>query len=90
MLLQRGEATAVSPTEITVRSEDGFTATYTVDDDTVVVAARDGIEAVAEGTEVAVVAVEQGDAATAVRVVDRSARRELRKRFGLDGPRRRA
>jgi len=90
LVIQRGEATAVDGDEITVESEDGFTATYAVTDDTVVAAARDGIEAIEEGAEVSVVAVEEGDGATALRVTDRTVREGMRERFGLDGPGRRA
>ncbi len=32
--IQRGKVTAVSPTSISLKSEDGFTATYTVNSDT--------------------------------------------------------
>ena len=90
LVVQRGEATAVDDDEITVESEDGFSATYAVTDETVVAAGRDGIEAIEEGSDVAVVAVEEGDGATALRVSDRAARQEMRERFGLDGPGRRA
>ena len=94
LVSQRGEATEVSASEITVRSEDGFTTTYAVTEDTLVNAARDGIETIEKGSEVHVVAAKDGDAATALRIGDRSAHKEMRKEMrkgmrkgsGLDGP----
>ena len=82
---QRGEATAVSATEITVRSEDGFTSTYAVTEETLVNAARDGIDTIEKGTEVHLVAIKDGDTATALRIGDGSARQQMRERFGMDG-----
>ena len=85
LVSQRGEATAVSATEITVRSEDGFTSTYAVTEDTVVNAARDGIDSIEKGSEVHLVATKEGDTATALRIGDRSARKQMREQSGLDG-----
>lgn len=67
---QRGEVTAVSPTSITVRSEDGYSATYVVTADTLVNAARDGISTISNGDTVHVVAIVSGDTRTAVRISD--------------------
>ena len=90
IVTQRGEATAVSGDEITVRSEDGFTSTYAVTEETLVNSTRDGIEDIEKGEDVHVVATKDGGTATAVRIGDRSARGEMRKRFGLDRPEGRA
>jgi hypothetical protein len=78
---QHGEATAVSPTSITLRSEDGYSRTYVVNDDTLVNAGDAGIGDVAAGHEVHVVAVVEDGTARAVRVVDVTAVGELRGRW---------
>jgi hypothetical protein len=85
MVVQRGEVTAVSKTEITVVSEDKFSATYTVTADTLVNAARDGITTIEKGAKVSVAATKVGDKATAVHIGDQSARKAMRERMGLDG-----
>lgn len=83
-VFQRGEVTAVSKTEITVRSEDAFTTSYAVTADTLVNAARDGITTIEKGAQVNVVAKKDGDKATAVHIGDQSARKGMRERLGLD------
>jgi hypothetical protein len=85
MVVQRGEVTAVSKTEITVVSEDKFSATYAVTEDTLVNAARDGISTIKKGAKVNVAATKVGDKATAVHIGDQSLRKALRERLGLDG-----
>ena len=85
MVVQRGEVTAVSKTEITVVSEDKFSATYAVTEDTLVNAARDGITTIKKGAKVNVAATKAGDKATAVHIGDQSARKAMRERMGLDG-----
>ena len=70
MAVQRGEATAVSATSITVRSEDGFSRTYAVNDDTMVNAGDEGIGDVTTDDKVHVMAVVTGGTATAIRVAD--------------------
>ena len=67
--LQRGVATAVSPTSITVTSQDKFQATYTVDSSTKVrtTSGLVGISAVHQGDQVFVVAT----GGKAVRVLKR-------------------
>jgi len=67
---QQGEVTAVSATSITVKSEDGFSRTYAVDDNTLVNAGNDGIDDVAEGDDVRVTALVADGKASAVRVDD--------------------
>jgi hypothetical protein len=67
---QRGEVTEVSNDSLTVKSEDGFTRTYAVTGETFVGAAREGIDSVEVGDEVAVQATVSGDKATASVVRD--------------------
>jgi hypothetical protein len=75
---QRGKVTAVSDTSLSVRSSDGFTATYQLTDDTVVLAGTDGTDDIAKGAQVAVTAMKSGGTSTAVHVVDLS---QLQERF---------
>jgi hypothetical protein len=69
---QRGTVTASSPTSITVRSKDGFTATYVVNSGTKVTKAKQksAIADVATNDNVIVVAVKSGDTGTARRIAD--------------------
>lgn len=59
---QTGEVTELSDTSITVESEDGFSGTYVIDDDTT---QTDGIE---KGDSVTVIATADGDTATAASI----------------------
>ncbi|MFQ6271026.1 hypothetical protein ACLLO4_31845 [Kutzneria viridogrisea] len=72
--VQRGKVDAVSATAISVTSEDGFKATYTVNGDTKVRKDRkaSAIGSVATGDQVLVVATKSGTTLTATRVVDRA------------------
>lgn len=70
--VQRGVVTAVSADSITVKSEDGFTATYVVTADTLVNAQKDGIASVKVGDEVGVHAVENAGKKDAVQIRDRT------------------
>lgn len=65
---QRGEVTAVSDSSITVKSEDGFEATYAIDQNTKVRKARqDGtLSDIKTGAIVRVTGVKDGDAFRAV------------------------
>lgn len=78
LAMQRGTVTAVSATSLTVKSEDGYTRTYGVDDHTLVNAGNDGIGDVKTGNEVRVVALVKGDAANAVQVLDLTTIKDLR------------
>jgi hypothetical protein len=69
---QRGTVTAVSSTSISVKSEDGFTATYVVTADTLVNAQREGIASIKVGDEVGVVGLENAGSSTAVQIMDRT------------------
>lgn len=85
---QRGEVTAVSKESVTVKSEDGYSRTYTLTEDTLVNAARDGIDDVKTGDTVTVTAVVEGDKATASSVNDGTVREAAREKWGLKrGPR---
>ncbi|MFC0625605.1 hypothetical protein [Kribbella deserti] len=85
---QQGEVTAVSTESITVKSEDGYSRTYTLTEDTLVNAARDGIADVKNGNKVVVSAIVDGDKATAVSVNDGTVREGAREKWGLKrGPR---
>ena len=70
VLVQKGAVTAVSATEVTVRSTDGFTTAYAVNGDTKVKADEDRIGSVAKDEEVLVVAPKSGDTHTATVLVD--------------------
>ncbi len=63
---QTGEVTELSDTSITAKSEDGFSRTYAIDDDTT---RTDGIE---EGDTVTVIATLDGDTATAASISELS------------------
>lgn len=80
--VQRGQATAVSKTSITVKSADGFSRTYDVTDSTLVNSGRDGITSIAVGKDVAVQGVKNGSRVEALHVADLSRMKELRGRFG--------
>jgi hypothetical protein len=76
--LQNGTVTAVSATDLTVRSTDGYTQTYTVDAKTVVDRGNDTIGKVAKGNDVTVIATVSGSTATASTIEDSS----IDSRFG--------
>lgn len=84
--VQRGEATAVSATSITVRSVDGFSRTYVVDDGTLVNAGDEGIADVKSGDRVHVMAIVTDGTAKAVRVVDLTEVKRLKDRWRPDKP----
>ena len=69
--MQTGTVTSVSPTRLSVRSTDGFQATYVVSSSTRV-ARGQAISAVKTGHSVAVVASKSGSTLTAIRIGDRS------------------
>ena len=70
--VQRGQVTAVSATSVTVRSKDGFSATYVVGSSSKVRAAKKAasISAVKTGDRVGVVAVRSGNVVTVRRLAD--------------------
>ncbi len=70
MDVQRGKVTAVNRSSISVRSADGFSATYAVAGATILGAQRDGIVSVKVGDQVAVQATVSGSKATATSIID--------------------
>ena len=84
---QRGEVTAVSDGSLSVRSDDGFTATYQLTDDTAVLSGTDGTDDLEKGAEVAVAAEKNGSTLTAVHVVDLSGLKDrIREHMELPAP----
>jgi hypothetical protein len=77
VLTQIGTVQSVSGSSITVKSEDGFTHTYSVNNDTLVAAGDNGIADVAKGDTVRVLAV--GSAAK--QVVDVTKVQSLRQKY---------
>lgn len=73
-VVQRGTVTAVSTTSITVKSEDGFTGTYTVNADTRVRVDRDkkAIGDIKTGATVSVAGTRSGSTVTANAIIQRS------------------
>jgi hypothetical protein len=71
ILSQRGEVTEVDGDSVTLKSEDGFTRTYTVNDDTRIRHNHDEAELsdVKVGENAAVVAEKSGDSATARKLI---------------------
>ena len=73
VVMQRGAATKVSDTSITVRSEDGFEQTYAITADTAVGAGRQGVNGIAKGADVVVMGEKKGSGVTALHVADLAA-----------------
>jgi hypothetical protein len=86
MATQLGDVTAVSASSVTVKSEDGFSRTYAVDDNTLVNAGNDGIADVKNGDKVHVLAIVTGGGASAVRVQDVTTVGKLREHWRPDRP----
>ncbi len=76
--LQRGTASAVSATSITVRSADGFTQTYVVSSTTRSMTAASGVAGIKNGANVVVVAEKSSSALKALQVLDLSVFGKLR------------
>lgn len=81
--VQRGTVTAVSSTSISVKSADGFTATYTVMPATQVNAQAAGIGSVKSGDTVELTATASGGTATADAIIDQSSIKSGRGSFGF-------
>lgn len=84
-LTQRGEVTAVDSSSLTVKSDDGYTRTYAVTDETTVNAGRDGLDDVAVGADVHVMGVRRSGTDTALRIGDLTRLRDLRDGAGMMG-----
>jgi hypothetical protein len=70
--LQNGTVAAVSATDLTVKSVDGYTQTYVVGSNTAVDRGQDTIAKVATGNTVTVIATLSGQTATASTIEDSS------------------
>jgi hypothetical protein len=78
---QTGEVTSVGSSSITVKSEDGYTHTYSVDNNTLVDAGNNGIADVAKGDTVRVLALVSGGKSAAVQIFDATKVKHLRQRY---------
>ncbi|MBA3652747.1 MAG: hypothetical protein H0W70_00985 [Actinobacteria bacterium] len=78
---QVGEVTAVSGSSVTVKSEDGFSKAYSVDDNTMVNAGNNGIDDVKKGDTVHVMAIKDGDKYHAVDVMDQTQGQRIGEQF---------
>jgi hypothetical protein len=81
--VQRGTVTAVSTSSITVKSADGYSATYAVTSSTEVNAQAGGIGTVKVGATVLVTATVSAGTATAASIADLTAIRASRGAFGF-------
>ncbi|HWE57493.1 MAG TPA: hypothetical protein VG435_18450 [Acidimicrobiales bacterium] len=81
--MQTGQVTKVSRVSITVKSVDGYVATYAVQSSTVVDSQSGGISAVTAGDSVSVTALVKGTATTATNVVDTTKIGSSRTAFGF-------
>ena len=82
LVVQHGKATSVSTSSLTVKSDDGFSATYAVAADTLVNAARDGIGSIKKGDDVSVLAQQKSGNDAALRIGDLTRWQGLRGNFG--------
>ena len=78
---QVGDVTSVSSDSITVKSADGFSKTYSIDQNTVVNSGRDGIGNVKNGDKVSVNAVVTGGKAAARNVDDMTTLGQIREHW---------
>lgn len=81
--VQTGEVTAVSSSSITVKSEDGFSRAYSVDENTVVGAGRDGIGTVKTGDTVRIAGVVEGGQAKAAAILDTTSLGKIGEHWGV-------
>jgi hypothetical protein len=81
--VQRGTVSAVSASSVTVKSADGFTATYVVTSTTVVDSKAAGIGSVKQGDTIFVTATVSGATATAADIIDVTAVQAGRAAFGF-------
>jgi hypothetical protein len=82
LVVQHGKVTSVSTSSITVKSDDGFSATYSVAADVLVNAARDGIGSIKKGDEVSVLAQQKSGDDAALQIGDLTRWQGMRDRFG--------
>jgi hypothetical protein len=81
--VQSGTVTAVSSSSITVKSADGYSATYAVSSSTEVNAQAAGIATVKVGDTVGLTATRSGSTATAASIIDLTSIRSSRGDFGF-------
>jgi hypothetical protein len=81
--VQRGTVTSVSSSSITIKSADGYSASYAVASSTEVNAQAGGIGSVKTGDTVSVTATVSGGTATAASIIDLTALRASRGAFGF-------
>ena len=81
--VQTGEVTAVSPSSVTVKSEDGFSRTYSVDENTVVGSGRDGIGSVKTGDTVRIAGVVEDGKARAAGILDSTSLGKIGEHWGF-------
>jgi len=79
--VQRGTVTSVGSSSITLKSEDGYTHTYAVDDNTLVNAGNEGIADVNKNDVVQLTAIVDGSTSHAVHVLDITTVKQLRGRW---------
>ena len=72
LVAQRGEITSVSATSLSVKSKDGFTATYKLEDATDLLGGPEGVGDLSKGDDVGVTAERSGGVDTATHVLDLS------------------
>jgi hypothetical protein len=86
--VQSGTVSAVSASSVTVKSKDGFTATYAVTSSTSVDAKAAGIASVKQGDTIFIIAKVSGTTATAANIFDMTAVKAGRVSFthGFPGP----
>ena len=82
VLTQIGTVQKVSSSSITVKSEDGYTHTYSVDNNTLVAAGNNGIADVANGDTVRVLAI----GSDAKRIIDATKVQNLRQKYWQQKP----
>jgi hypothetical protein len=83
---QVGDVTEVSSSSISVKSADGFSKTYSVDENTVVNSGRDGISNVKNGDKVAVNAVVNDGKAAARSIQDLTTLGQIRQHWNPNAP----
>lgn len=81
MVTQKGKVTEVSNSSITVKSEDDFSRTYVVNDDTRVNADKTGIGDVKKDDDVRIMGILDGKTARAVHIMDVSKMKELHEKW---------
>lgn len=70
VLVQRGDVTSATGSSIALKSSDGFTATYKVTSSTKVICGDGAVGSVTSGTEVFLVATQNGDQRVASEIIE--------------------